>query len=526
LFASRAVFCFRKISLPASPIDLNSQHNREIAKRVVLFTAFLDILGFGIIIPQLGIYAAQFGARPEVVGLLAASYSVMQFLFAPIWGRLSDRIGRRPVLVWSIFGTAIGYVIFAFANAMPWLFASRILDGITGANISTAQAYLSDVTDPKDRAKTYGIFGAIFGIGFAIGPLIGALLAHLPGVWGGNLGIGLFTATLSFINWALALKFLPETLTAEVRAANTARHANQKSSDGKLQLLNIAGFKRAFAVPGLGRVLTIGFISILAFATMQGTFTLFIIKRYIRPETQTYIRKNPDLAVAQAQRHLMVGQSSHLVTSEDGAPQPTGDLDQPFAASMGGDFKPQNIGQPPEGLSWRRVEKLLVQPRAAQAVGWIFAVIGVIVIIVQGTMISKLQKRFGQLPMIIGGTLMLTAGLALVPLPPTFLWQFPVAALIAIGNSISAPILTALVSILAPEAERGEVIGVFQSTQSLGRMFGPVLGGYLFDHVSSGAPYFTGAAIMFVAFLMACGLGKACGHYIAEKTAEGSPASA
>jgi MFS family permease len=519
---------FLEIPLPVSPVDLNSHHNREMAKRVVLFTAFLDILGFGIIIPQLGIYAAQFGARPDIIGYLAASYSAMQFVFAPIWGRVSDRVGRRPVLIWSIFGTALGYIIFAFANAMPWLFASRILDGITGANISTAQAYLSDVTDPKDRAKTYGIFGAIFGIGFSLGPMIGALLAHLPGVWGGNLGIGLLTATLSLINWALALKFLPETLTAEVRATNAARHADQKSSSGKLQLLNIGGFRRAFAITGLSQVLVIGFISILAFATMQGTFTLFIIKRYVRPETQAFIKTQTPAAIAEAERHLSASQSSHLVAAGETGEQPGGDLNQPFSASMGGDFKPQNIGPPPEGLSWRRVEKLLVQPRAAQAVGWIFATIGFIVIVVQGTMISKLQKRFGQLPMIVGGTLMLAAGLALVPLPTTFLGQFPVAALIAIGNSISAPLLTALVSILAPEAERGEVIGVYQSTQSLGRIFGPLLGGYLFDYISSGAPYIVGACIMFVAFLLACRLGQSCGNVL-QHTSEGgenSPASA
>lgn len=491
----------------------------------MLFTVFLDILGFGIIIPQLGIYAAQFGARPEVVGLLASSYSMMQFLFAPVWGRLSDRIGRRPVLIWSIFGTALGYIVFAFANVLPMLFASRILDGITGANISTAQAYLSDVTDPKDRAKTYGMFGAIFGIGFAVGPMIGALLSHLPGAWGGNLGIGLFTATLGFINWALALKFLPETLTPEVRAANAARHASQKAEGGKWQLLNVGGYQRAFAIPGLNRVLVIGFISILAFATMQGTFTLFIIKQYVRPDTQTFIKANPAAAIEEAQRHLTTTQSPSLVASEEGAPHSAGDLDQPFAASMGGDFKPQNLTTPPEGLSWRRIEKVLVQPRASQAVGWIFATIGIIVIIVQGTMISKLQKRFGQLPMIVGGTLMLAAGLALVPLPQNFLGQFPVAALIAIGNSISAPILTALVSLVAPEAERGEVIGVFQSTQSLGRIFGPLLGGFLFDRISPGAPYYIGAGIMFVAFLLSCGLGRVCASHLQENPTEAAAAA-
>lgn len=496
-----------------NPADPQQVRYREIAKRVVLLTAFLDILGFGIIIPQLGIYAAQFGARPEIVGLLAASYSAMQFVFAPFWGRLSDRVGRRPVLVWSVFATGFGYIIFALASSMPWLFASRILNGITGANISTAQAYLSDVTAPEDRAKTYGIFGAIFGIGFAVGPMIGAFLSHLPGIWGGNLGIGVFATILSFINWILAVKFLPETLTPEMRAKNAARHADQKAAGERLQFFNFAGFTRALALPGLNRVLVIAFLSILAFATMQGTFTLLIIKKYVRPDAQSFILKNPVGAADEARQHFKEQQSTPA--SATGEAAVTGDLDQPFSLAMGGDFSPKSeefavstVPQLPTGIKWRQVEKILVQPRAAQAVGWIFATIGIIVIIVQGTMIGKLQERFGQLPMIVAGTLMLAIGLLLVPFPTTFLGQFPVAALMAIGNSISAPLLTAWVSVLAPEAERGEVIGVFQSTQSLGRIFGPLLGGWLFDHLSSGAPYLAGAGIMFVAFILSCGLGK------------------
>lgn len=500
-------------SLSSSSVAPGPELNRarELAKRVVLLTAFLDILGFGIIIPQLGIYAAQFGARPEIVGLLASSYSAMQFVFAPFWGRLSDRVGRRPVLVWSVFATGFGYVIFALASTLPWLFASRILNGITGANISTAQAYLSDVTGPEDRAKTYGIFGAIFGIGFAVGPMIGALLSHLPGVWGGNFGIGVFATVLSFINWILAVKFLPETLTPQVRAANAARHADQRAAGAKWQFFNVAGFTRALALPGLNRVLVIAFLSILAFATMQGTFTLLIIKKYVRPEAQALILKAPQTALEEARHHFTSQQS----TSPAEGASSVGDLEQPFSRAMGGDFapKPEQFAvdaatQLPPGVAWRQIEKLLVQPRAAQAVGWIFATIGLIVIIVQGALIGKLQERFGQLPMIVTGTLMLTVGLLLVPLPTTFPGQFPIAALMAIGNSISAPLLTAWVSLLAPEAERGEVIGIFQSTQSLGRIFGPLLGGWLFDHISSGAPYLAGAGIMFVAFLLSCGLGK------------------
>ncbi|RYG61396.1 MFS transporter, partial [bacterium] len=183
---------------------------RAAARKVILFTAFLDVLGFSIIIPQLAVYAAQFGATPAMTGLLASIYSMMGFLFTPFWGRLSDRKGRRPILLYSIFGTSLSYVLFAFAHSLPLLFAARTMDGITGANISTAQAYLSDITPPEERARNFGFFGAIFGIAFAIGPLIGTALSHLPGAWGGNLGLGMFSAVLSLVNWLLAIKYLPE----------------------------------------------------------------------------------------------------------------------------------------------------------------------------------------------------------------------------------------------------------------------------------------------------------------------------
>jgi MFS transporter, DHA1 family, tetracycline resistance protein len=283
-----------------NPTSFDAAH-LAVAKRVVFFTIFLDILGFGIIIPQLAIYAAQYSATPEQIGLLASAYSAMQFLFAPFWGRLSDRIGRRPVLVWSIFGTGLGYIVFAFSGSLWMLFAARIIDGITGANISTAQAYLSDVTAPKDRAKTFAMFGAIFGIGFAFGPPLGGFLSNLPAPWGGNLGLGLFAALLSFVNFALAMIRLPETLTPETIAANAAR---QKEQGGKYSIINVRGFRRAFGIPNLRRVIITAFIGTLAFATLQGTYTTFVLVRYARPEAQAAMQADPVASVAKARRYM------------------------------------------------------------------------------------------------------------------------------------------------------------------------------------------------------------------------------
>ncbi len=498
---------------------------RASAKRVIFLTVFLDILGFGIIIPQLAVYASQFGATPFIVGILASTYSAMSFLSTPFWGRLSDRMGRRPILLYSIFGTGLGYILFAFANSLPFLFAARFIDGVTAGNISTAQAYLSDITPPEERSKTFGIFGAIFGVGFAIGPLVGALLAQLPAPWGGNFGIGLFTAALSFINWGLAVKRLPETLSPEVRAANNARYetttddpnvvnadgkaeasAAAKASGARREIFNLKGFVRVFQLPGLNTIVWISFFSTLAFATLQGTYTLFLIKQYTRPEVQSYIRRDPEGAVKAARREIQAtqqGQPKVAVGGGEGGGDSVGETiggtDEPYPPSLGGDF---TLKQPaPEGLSWRAVEKLLVRSRAATFAAWIFASIGVVALIVQGGLIGPLKKRFGEVNMVIAGTVLMAIGLALVPIPKHLIGEFPVMALLAFGNSIATPILTALVSELAPENERGELIGVYQSVGSLGRIFGPNIGGTLFNLVSAGAPYFAGGAIMMIAFV-------------------------
>lgn len=502
--------------MPNEPGVHFNKAQREAAKRVVLLTVFLDILGFGIVIPQLGIYAAQFGASPTTIGWLASSYSIATFLFAPFWGKMSDRVGRRPILIYSIFGTGLSYFLFALSSSVPLLFASRLLAGVTGANIGVAQAYLSDVTEPEERFKTFGIFGAIFGIGFSIGPLIGTLLAHLPGAWGGNFGIGIITGVLSIINAILAFKVLPEPLSPSVRAANAERH---REEGGKFQVIDVRAFRRAFSIPALNLILFIGFVSVVAFATLQGTFTLYILTKYTRPEIRAQMIRDPQAAIATAQAHqkqLEDPKAKRVAAAgapaSEGGSASTSTLDEPYTPAMGGDFNPPQVSgvAPPPGLTWREIEKILVQPRASQMVGYLFTLLGLTSLVIQGACINPLKKRFGDISLVIAGIGLLTIGLALVPVPGTFLGQFPVAALTAIGNGISAPILTALVSVLSPEAERGETIGVFQSMQSLGRIIGPVIGGTLFDTGAIASPYWVGAAIMAVAFVMCLNLKNIC----------------
>lgn len=187
---------------------------KKSALSTVFFVVLIDLIGFGIVLPNLAFYASRLGASAAMVGFLYSVYSIAQLVFSPIWGALSDRIGRRPVMMVSTLGAAASYLIFAFAGSLPMFFVARFLAGVMAGNISTAQAYVADVTTPENRSKGMGLIGAAFGIGFVLGPGLGALI----GRWGGGEGIsahaplGWFAAALSFASFLLVLFCLPESL--------------------------------------------------------------------------------------------------------------------------------------------------------------------------------------------------------------------------------------------------------------------------------------------------------------------------
>jgi DHA1 family tetracycline resistance protein-like MFS transporter len=231
----------------------------------IILVVFIDLLGFSLILPLLPYYAETFKASETTTGILIASYALMQLIGAPILGRLSDRFGRRPVLLISVFGTFLGFLLLGFANALWMLFVSRIIDGITGGNLSVAQAYISDVTDEKSRSKGLGMIGAAFGLGFIIGPVTGGLLSQ----WG--YAVPAFAAAaISFINLILIYAWLPESLTEEKR--------NQMTE--KRPAITLNALLVAFQRPFTGSILITRFFFGLAFAIFQTIFSLYALAKF------------------------------------------------------------------------------------------------------------------------------------------------------------------------------------------------------------------------------------------------------
>jgi MFS transporter, DHA1 family, tetracycline resistance protein len=226
---------------------------------IIFLTIFVNLIGFGIIVPLLPFYAQTFGASPLVVGLLFAVFSICQLLAAPALGDISDRYGRRPVLIFSLAGTVASFVMLALAHSLTMLFLARIVDGLSGGNISTARAYVADITEPKDRARAYGVIGAAFGLGFILGPAISGILArasYTAPIW----AAAAITLVATIVAWA----WLPETVhRAHAGVGNPFRY-----------------LPALVTRPIVRRVLAIDFVYWFAFSIFQTTFALYAQRRF------------------------------------------------------------------------------------------------------------------------------------------------------------------------------------------------------------------------------------------------------
>jgi MFS family permease len=347
---------------------------------VLFLTVFIDLIGFGIVIPILPLYAEHFHASPIAIGWLTGIYSGMQIIFTPILGKLSDRLGRRPVLFVSIVGTALGFALMGLAHGLPLLFAARILAGITGGNIAIPQAYIADVTAPEKRSRAMGLIGAAFGLGFTFGPLIGGLMSRIS-----YSAPFYFSAGLAVINAALVYLILPESLSREHRAR---RHKQASIAE-----VFRHGRGAMFAI-----VLGTYFFLIVGFSIMTTLFALFTEKRF--------------------------------------------------------------------GYD-------------AQANGYMFGFVGIVSVIVQGGLIGRLIKMFGEVALARTGMILTTVSLALLPMASNLTFLLLVSAGLSAGSGFASPPLSGLASQMVEASWQGRALGVLQSAGSTARLLGPLLGGWL-----------------------------------------------
>ena len=356
----------------------------------VFLIVLVDVLGFTIILPLLPFYAQRFGAGPAIAGGLYATYAACQLISGPLLGRLSDRVGRKPLLLVSQLGTLLSFLMLAWAPSLTWLFLARVLDGLTAGNISLAQAVISDVTPPEGRAKAFGKLGIAFGVGFLIGPALAGWLAQFsyvaPIFAGAALSAGSILATVLLL------------------PADQARSAPAHRVEAS-PLTTFRSFGHYFRQPRLRLRLSQFFLFILSFALYTSCFPLF---------------------------------AAHRLTVNG----------QPFGPSE---------------------------------VAYVLAYGGLLGIILQGALISRLVDRFGDEPLIGIGFASLAVGFVILGLSYTLSITLVAATFVAIGHGLSRPILTSSITRAADRSEQGTVLGVSQSMQSIAQILAPLAGGLLIE---------------------------------------------
>ncbi len=379
------------------------KHRKEMS--LLFLAVFIDLVGFGMVIPILPFAAEQYGADGFMLGIFVASFSLMQFIFSPIWGNLSDRIGRRPVIIIGLFGSVLSFLVFGLSTSLAMLFASRILSGIfTAATLPTAQAYMADITEEKDRAKAFGLLGMAFGLGFIFGPALGGLLSH-----NGFLFPGLVAAGLSLINLVGAIMWLPESY-------------HERKPGHKRRIIDFNELKWALRHPMVGTLILIFAIVSFGFSALEATYALY--------------------------------------------------------------------GEQIAGLN-------------AQSIGIIFAMVGTILVVVQGGLIGKITRRIGEKKTLLIGLMLMTLGYIAITLAHDFYSLMAFTSLISLGNALTFPTVTALISTKSGRHEQGKMMGLNQSAASLARVVGPIWGGFLFVSVGIHWPFYSAALFIAMAVVLA-----------------------
>ena len=387
---------------------------------VIFLTIVIDLLGFGLVMPFLALQGREaFGLSAANATLLGTCYSAMQFFFMPLWGSLSDRIGRRPVMLTSIFFSSVtmaglGFAL-GFAESSLWLFAARAASGMATANIGTASAYIADITTPEERVKGMGLIGMAFGIGFVVGPGVGGLLAAIE-INGRQGPVACFAAAgLSLVNLLWALYALPESLPPERRSTGDA--------PARRMPWRFDALARTLRTPGISRAALANFLIILAFSGLEITYALYVTDLFALTQKQ---------------------------------------------------------------------------------VGLMFVFMGFLGAAIQGGFMRRASGRYRETSLAFTGLALQALGfLGFLAAPQLGLWAlFVTSGLVAVGNGFTQPSLSAYISRLSSPARQGEALSSNHSLASLGRVFGPLMAGQLYN-ISPLIPFLGGAMANALAWLLA-----------------------
>jgi MFS family permease len=365
------------------------ENSRPVSLLPVFLIVLVDVFGMTLVIPLLAIYAESFHATPLQATMLVSVFAACQLVSGPVIGHISDRVGRKPMLIISQIGTFIGFIVMARARALWMLYLARVLDGATAGNLSLAQAYISDHTEPSQRAKSFGLIGIAFGIGFFIGP---SLTGYLSAKYGMTTPIYLAAAmsATSILCTAMLLK-----------GGAQSHHA----FDDREAALRLRTYIKYFGRPGLRERLLQFLFFITSFSLFISGFALFAERRF------TY----------------------------EGRP-----------------FGPREIG-------------------------YVFGYVGLLGIILQGGLIGRMVKRFGEAALVAAGFIALVIGYFGLGIASSFVVLMVTGTLAAFGNGVIRPALTSLITQQAGRQEQGVVLGITQSLMSMASVVAPIVGGLLIE---------------------------------------------
>ena len=442
------------------------------ARRSPLLPIFLivlvDVLGFTIVIPLLAFYAEKFGATPLVATTLVSVYATCSLLSTPLIGRLSDRYGRRPLLLVSQAGTCLGFLMLAFSSSLWMVFVGRILDGITAGNLSIAQAYISDHTEPKDRAKAFGVIGVAFGVGFSLGPGLGGVLSkaygpHMPFI---------VAACLSATSMLATYTLLHED---KKPGTGTGPEGPGGKRPGAFDLKTYAEY---FRRPGLGRIYLQFFLFSFAFSCFMSNFALFSERRFTIAHDISRIADKPCVLRADDKLELPGAKRGTVKLGDE-----TLAYDRQWVVidentiELRGDACAR-IASP--GFAGAKVTGTF--PWSAHEVGLLFVFSGVLGILLQGGLLGRLVRKYGEAKLAVMGFIAAALGYGLLGFTYSLGLLLVVAALNSFGNGVLRPALTSQLTQIAGRDEQGVALGISGSLSSLAMMMAPPTGGVLLNH--------------------------------------------